>query len=787
MKPTTIFSKTILIVTDNPENQDVLSKILKNEGFRVITVNNSEQAFKNIKSNPPDLILLDVILSKTDGYTTCKILKDNTDTKDIPIIFTFSLPTTIDKVKAFEAGAADYIIKPFHAVEVISRIQTHLELYYKKKKLNETVKKRTAELKTSKESFRLLLDSTAEAIYGLDRAGICTFANRSCVQILGYNSDTEILGKNMHDLTHHSRADRSPYPVEECKIYEAFRKGESIHVDDEVLWYADGTSFPAEYWSYPIIHDDQIIGAVVTFLDITERKQAQKAILESEEKHRLIFQSSRDAIMTLAPPSWHFTSGNIATIEMFGAQDEVDFVYRAPWEYSPPSQSDGRPSDEKAKEMIEIAMREGSHSFEWQHKRINGKEFPATVLLTRFEFAGQVLLQATVRDISEQEKLKNQLLQAQKLESIGRLAGGVAHDYNNALSVIIGFTELSMDDVNPADPMRTNLDEILKAAMRATDITRQLLAFARKQTISPKVLDLNENVEGMLKMLRRLIGEDIDLAWLPGAGLWPVKIDPSQIDQILANLCVNARDAIAGVGKVTIETENITLDEAYCADQIGFVPGEFVLIALSDNGCGMEKDILDKIFEPFFTTKDVNKGTGLGLATVYGIAKQNNGFINVYSEPGQGTTIKIYFPRHEGEAVEIQKEGKVEIPQGNGETILLVEDDPSLLSLARQILDGLGYTVLIAGSPKKAINIAKDHTGGIHLLITDVIMPEMDGRELADQLLSLYPDLKQMFMSGYTANIIVHHGVLDEGMHFIQKPFSKRNLAVKVRMALSNA
>ena len=252
------------------------------------------------------------------------------------------------------------------------------------------------------------------------------------------------------------------------------------------------------------------------------------------------------------------------------------------------------------------------------------------------------------RNITERVNLQAQLIQAQKMESVGRLAGGVAHDYNNALSVIIGFTELAMEKIDPAGPLHADLNEVLNAANHATDITRQLLAFARKQIVAPVVLDLNDNIETMLKMLRRLIGEDIDLAWLPGTGLWPVKMDPSQIDQILANLCVNARDAIAGVGKVTIETVNKVFDAAYCADHVGFIPGEFVLMAVSDNGCGMDKEILNNIFEPFFTTKDVGKGTGLGLATVYGIVKQNNGFINVYSEPGKGTTIKIYLPRHEG-------------------------------------------------------------------------------------------------------------------------------------------
>jgi len=290
----------------------------------------------------------------------------------------------------------------------------------------------------------------------------------------------------------------------------------------------------------------------------------------------------------------------------------------------------------------------------------------------------------------------------------------------------------------------------------------------------------------MLKMLRRLIGEDVTLAWLPGAGIWSVKIDSSQIDQILANLCVNARDAIAGVGKITIETKMVTFDTAYCADHHGYIPGEFVMLAVSDNGCGIDQEILGNIFEPFFTTKSPDKGTGLGLSTVYGIVKQNNGFIDVYSEPDAGTTFKIYLPRHEGNAVETQRESTEEIPQGCGETILIVEDDLSILNLVQRILGGLDYTVLTAGKPEMAIRLAEEHKGEIDLLVTDVIMPEMNGLELANSLRSLYPELKCIFMSGYTSNVIAHRGVLDQGVHFIQKPFSKKDLAKTVRKILDD-
>jgi PAS domain S-box-containing protein len=384
----------------------------------------------------------------------------------------------------------------------------------------------------------------------------------------------------------------------------------------------------------------------------------------------------------------------------------------------------------------------------------------------------------------EREKLQSQLIQAQKMESVGRLAGGVAHDYNNMLGVIIGFTELALARTAADDLLRDHLGEVLNAARRATDITRQLLAFARKQTIAPQVLDLNDTVESMLKMLRRLIGEDVNLLWRPGAGLWSVKIDPSQLDQLLANLCVNGRDAIADVGRITIETTNVGIDAAYCADHLGFSPGEFVLLTVSDDGCGMDRATLDQLFEPFFTTKGTGRGTGLGLAMVYGIVKQNNGFINVYSEPDKGSTFRIYLPRHMGATDRAEAAAVVEIPRGHGETILVVEDEVAILRLAGKMLERLGYRVLEAMTPARALEIAKEHGRRIDLLITDVVMPEMNGRDLAERLQADYPELKLLFMSGYTADVIAHRGVLEEGVHFVQKPFANHELAVKVREVL---
>lgn len=375
--------------------------------------------------------------------------------------------------------------------------------------------------------------------------------------------------------------------------------------------------------------------------------------------------------------------------------------------------------------------------------------------------------------------------QAQKMEAVGRLAGGVAHDFNNMLGAILGHAELAMGKAAGNDALREDLEEIISAANRSADITRQLLTFARKQIIQPKVLDLNRTVEEMLKMLRRVIGEDIELTWLPGRKLWPVKIDPSQVDQILVNLCVNARDAIAGVGKLTIETDMASFDEAWCAGHPGFVPGDFVRLAVSDDGQGMDPETMEKLFEPFFTTKGLGKGTGLGLATVYGIVKQNQGMIDVRSEPDQGTIFYIYLPAYKDEKMQVAS-GEMAAPQlpRGSETVLLVEDEAVILKMTTLMLEMLGYTVLTADAPGKALDLARGYAGGIHLLLTDVIMPTMDGQELARQMRDLSPDIKCIFMSGYMEDIMSQRGVLKEGVQFLAKPFSLQSIAEKVRQTL---
>lgn len=388
-------------------------------------------------------------------------------------------------------------------------------------------------------------------------------------------------------------------------------------------------------------------------------------------------------------------------------------------------------------------------------------------------------------DITERKKLQEQLLQAQKMESIGRLAGGVAHDFNNMLAVIIGNTDMALAQTNQDMPLYKRLMDIRKAAERSAQLTSQLLAFARKQIAAPKILNLSDVLTSMVKMLRILIGERIELLLFSEKETCLVKMDPSQVDQILVNLCINARDAIADTGRITIETKNMSFDPSFCANHPEYVPGDFVMLSVTDNGEGMNQDTLKKIFEPFFSTKKANRGTGLGLATVYGIINQNGGFIHVDSEPGRGTTFCVYLPRQKTSPPAGVQPIRLQQPLEKGhETILLVEDEQAILSMASKMLEQFGYHVMAHTKPKDAITAASHHQANIDLLITDVIMPEMNGPMLEEAIRVHFPKIKCLFMSGYTDNVIAHHGVLDEGVNFIQKPFFMDELAAKVRAVL---
>ncbi|MGA7826660.1 MAG: PAS domain S-box protein, partial [Geobacteraceae bacterium] len=616
---------------------------------------------------------------------------------------------------------------------------------------------------------QFFLDHASMPIFWIGEGNRFLYVNQAC-DYLGYSRE-ELLGMSICDI--------DPDFSEEvaAKIQEAVRERGSVTFERRHRTKA-GTLIPVEVIRHDVRSPEKEY-RVSYVRDIRERKAAEAEIARSEQKFRAIFESARDTIFLIAADSG-FIDCNPAATEMFRCT-KAELLKRNPQYFSPPTQPDGRDTKLNAKELITAALAGNPQSFEWRHRRLDGSEFDAMAVLSRFELDGAPVLLAIVRDISQKKNLEKQLYHAQKMESIGTLAGGVAHDFNNLLTVITGYGFMIKTRLAPDDPQMAMIDQILSSSDRAAQLTRGLLAFSRKQVTEPKPVELNDTVNRVEKLLRRLIGADVELITTLAEKPLRLFADEGQLEQVLMNLATNARDAMPEGGSLIISTEE-KREEHYSFHGL-IKPGNYALIKVSDTGCGMDEHTRAKIFEPFFTTKELGRGTGLGLAIVYGIVKQHNGFINVDSEPGSGTTFKIHLPLI-SELI-IDTDAEVEPPpEGGPETILLTEDDDIIRAMVSSFLRDFGYRVIAAVDGGDALEKFVKHEHEIDLLILDVIMPKKNGGEVYKAVKGLRPELEVLFVSGYTADIIRQKGILEEDIQFISKPVSPADLLRKIREIL---
>ncbi len=642
------------------------------------------------------------------------------------------------------------------------------------------VRNAEAALRESREQLQLLLDSSAEAIFGLDLRGTCTFCNAAAIRILGYDSAQALLGENMHSKIHAKRADGSVHPEAECDIYRALRAGEPAHAGDDVFWRSNGTSLPIEYWSHPVVRDEVVVGSVMTFFDITEKKKAEEALLRTEAQRQSIIEGAPYGIYR-ADSNGKLLMANPALVTMLGYASDAELLqlgscaafYCHPADhvcqqekYSSGQDTVGVEATLKRKDGDELTVRLSGRRIHSEDEETTGYE-------------------VFVENITEQRHLERQLLQAQKMEAVGQLAGGVAHDFNNLLMVINGFAQLILDSANDPVKIAQYATQINDAGTKAASVTKQLLAFSRNQMQDLKILDLNLLVANLCEMLPRFLGEDVEMVVSASPEACLAYVDHAQIEQVIMNLVLNARDAMPKGGRVTIATDRVHLDQSYFSsrDVRMTVPGYYVMLSVTDTGCGMDDVTRARVFEPFFTTKERGKGTGLGLATVYGIVKQSAGFVWVYSEPGRGTAFKVYLPEAQGKIPVANNSTAIEKQPLGSETILVVEDEKGIRDVTSDFLSAKGYQVLQASNPAEALRIFSEAKEPIHLMLTDMIMPGGNGPELAAAVRSMGMRLPVIFMSGYADRSLEIESLGSDAI-FLQKPYSLATLARAVRNAL---
>ncbi len=771
----------LLALEDNEDDYLLLLRELRRGGYDATSVR--VQTAADMKSALADatwdIIIADYSMPQFNALDGLKI--KNESGKDIPYIIVSGDIGEDIAVNAMKAGAHDYIMK-----SSLKRLIPAIERELREAEVRMQRIQAEKGLEKAERYFRSMINNLQEDIVVIDRDYRITDINNTTLATTGYSRE-EVVGRFCFEVNHGYSVPCDNYGID-CLLDEVFITGESRkcrHVHKK----KNGKTVDVDILLSPLQNEEGDITHVIeSARDISEQIKIEEELRESEEKYRLIAENATDIIFVMDMDlNCVYISPAVQKIRGY----TIEEVKKQPMEEVMPPESlekslkifekvrtgaQSEPDDSTKNQVMELQLYHKEGHCVWI-------ETKTSLLLDQDGNPFRII--GTSRDITERKTLEKQLMQAAKMEAVGRLAGGIAHDFNNALTTILGLSELMLMNLDPNHPSHEQLKEIRASGYRCANLTRQLLAFARKQTLELTVFNLNDVIENIRKMLGRIIGEDIELVHYLEPDLGNIKADIGQMEQIIINLAINARDAMPNGGKLTIETKNSYIDEAYATNHVSISPGNYILLTISDNGEGMDDDVRSKVFEPFFTTKKDEKGTGLGLATTYGIVKQNHGYIWIYSEKGVGTSLKIYLPIWDEEQDAFAKK-KTETSEKltGSESILLVEDDESTRKTVNQILSEAGYQVKEVANSKKAVEFYGQNNDKINLIITDVIMPGMNGRELAERLMKVTPELRILYMSGYTDDAIVHHGVLEDGMQFIQKPFTPRLLLRKVRKAL---
>ncbi len=761
----------ILLVNDNLLQLDAMKLLLNQEGYSVRTAVNAEEAQDMLSRISPDLIISDVVMPGMTGIELCRRIKSNPALADVPILLVTGLRYDDAGIsEGFEAGATDYLEIDGPITLFCRKVQNLV-----KQRREHLARMRVEEsLRESEQRFELFMQNLPGVAFIKDSESRLVYVNKTFESLFNLTRD-QWSGKSDDELWSPEIA--AQFQESDRRVFESNKSLEIV----ETLPHKDGL----HYWlstKFPILESEEgvsLLGGIS--IDITNRKQVEEELRKSEQQlaqaQKIAHLGSWDWDLVTKEVGW---SDEVFLLLGFRPQS-VEINYELISKIFPP--------DEMifARRMVEKILKDHEpFSYESKISRLDGPDLILQISgqLVRDESGNPARLLGTVQDITERKQLEGQLRQAQKMEAIGRLAGGIAHDFNNLLTAIIGYSQLALTRLERKDFPYKEMEEIQKAGERAAALTGQLLAFSRKQILQPRVIDLNIIASDMEKMIRRLIGEDItvitNLDPTPGR----VRVDPMQIEQVMMNLVVNARDAMPDGGTMIIETQVVDLDEVYARHHLEVNPGRYVMLAVSDTGCGMDAATLARVFEPFFTTKEKGKGTGLGLSTVYGIIKQSGGSIMIYSEPGKGSTFKIYLPQIDAPVEQVEVLEPLPHRSSGSETILLVEDDETVRTLTRSILETSGYSVLEAASGEEAIGICDQHSSSIDMIITDVVMPKLGGPRMIEQIREKCPNMRVLFMSGYTDSAFVHHGAFDPGTPFLEKPFTPVALIRKVREVL---